>query len=245
MTGSRKNIEDLKDKLAKQIEQDVLKYKRAIIRQIDFLARKNKIENEVDIKKLAYQVTRELRIPVVIQNALVKDLRTTQEQIAEIWDFYFEKEIKAGEQITFSDADYEKLRAAYKIDFSSVEDKLNFSVEQEFTKILKSDSSYSNLRNELRKKDIGEFQASTLANTAVAQFDNAYMIENAQQAGVTKYLYDGTIIATTRDFCRERVGRVFTLEELEAMDNGQGLPVIPSLGGYNCRHYLTPIIDEI
>lgn len=245
MTGSRKNIEDLKDKLAKQIEQDVLKYKRAIIRQIDFLARKNKIEGQVDIQKLARQVMQQIKMPVIIQNAIVKDLKVTQAEIADIWDLYFEKEIKAGEQITFSDADYEKLRAAYKIDFSSVEDKLNFSVEQEFTKILKSDSSYSNLRNELRKKDIGEFQASTLANTAVSQFDNAYMIENAQQAGVTKYLYDGTIIATTRDFCRERVGRVFTLEELEAMDNGQGLPVIPSLGGYNCRHYLTPIIDEI
>jgi SPP1 gp7 family putative phage head morphogenesis protein len=245
MTGSRKNIEDLKDKLAKQIESDVLRFKRAIIRQIDFLARKNKIEGSVDIQKLARQITNQLRIPVVIQNLLVKDLKTTQEQIAEIWDLYFEKELKAGEQITFSDADYEKLRAAYKIDFSSVEDKLSFSVEQEFTKILRSDSSYSNLRSKLRQKDIGEFEASTLANTAVAQFDNAYMIENAQQAGVTKYLYDGTIIATTRDFCRERVGKIFTLQELEAMDNGQGLPVIPSLGGYNCRHYLTPIVEEI
>lgn len=241
----RKNIEALKDRLAQQIESDVNKFKRAIIRQVDFLARKNKIEKQVDVQKLAYQITRELRIPVVIQNALVKDIRATQSEIAEIWDFYFEKELKAGEQITFSDADYEKLRAAYKIDFSSVEDKLNFSVEQEFTKILRSDSSYSNLRSKLLKKDIGEFQASTLANTAVAQFDNAYMIENAQQAGIEKFIYDGTIIATTRDFCRERVGKIFTLAELENMDNGQGLPVIPSLGGYNCRHYLTPIVEKI
>lgn len=245
MNAPRRNIEQLKDALAKQIEQDVLKYKRAIIRQIDFLARKNKIENKVDIQRLARQVMQQIKMPVIFQNAIVKDLRLTQEQIAEIWDFYFEKELNAGDQITFTDADYEKLRAAYQIDFSSIEDKLNYSVEQEFTKILRSDSSFSALRSKLIKKDIGEFQASTLANTAVAQFDNAYMIENAQQAGVTKFLYDGTIIATTRDFCRERVGKVFTLQELEAMDNGQGLPVIPSLGGYNCRHYLTPIIEEI
>jgi hypothetical protein len=245
MNKPRRNIEQLKDELARQIEQDVLKYKRAIIRQIDYIARKNKIEGQVDIQKLSRQVMQQIKMPVVIQNLIVKDLKITQAQIAEIWDLYFEKDLKAGNVITFSDADYEKLRAAYQVEFSAIEDKLNFSVEQEFTKIIRQEYSYSRFRSELIKKDIGEFQASTLANTAVAQFDNAYMIENAQQAGVTKFIYDGTIIATTRDFCRERVGKTFTLAELEAMDNGQGLPVIPSLGGYNCRHYLTPIIDQI
>lgn len=245
MNKPRRNIEQLKDELARQIEQDVLKYKRAIIRQIDYLARKNKISGQVDVQKLARQVMQQIKMPVVIQNLIVKDLKVTQEQIAEIWDLYFGKDLKAGNVITFSDADYEKLRAVYQVEFSSIEDKLNFSVEQEFTKIIRQEYSYSRFRSELIKKDIGEFQASTLANTAVAQFDNAYMIENAQQAGVTKFIYDGSIIATTRDFCRERVGKTFTLQELEAMDNGQGLPVIPSLGGYNCRHYLTPIVEKI
>lgn len=245
MNKPRRNIEQLKDALAKDIERDVLKYKRAIIRQIDYLARKNKIKNQVDIQRLSRQVMQQIKMPVIIQNLIVKDLKLTQAQIAEIWDQYFEKDLKAGNTITFSDADYEKLRAAYQVEFSSIEDKLNFSVEQEFTKIIREEYSYNRFRSELLKKDIGEFQASTLANTAVAQFDNAYMIENAQQAGITKYLYDGTIIATTRNFCLERVGKIFTLQELESMDNGQGLPVIPSLGGYNCRHYLTPIIEEI
>lgn len=245
MNKPRRNIEDLKNELARQIEQDVLRYKRAIIREVDYLARKNKIEGKVDIQKLYYQVTQRLKMPVVIQNIIAKDLKVTQEQIAEIWDDYFEKDLKVGNVITFSDADYEKLRAAYQVNFSELEDKLKFSVEQEFTKTIRQEYSFTKFRSELLKKDIGEVQANTLANTAVAQFDNAYMIENASQAGVQKFIYDGTIIFTTRDFCRDRVGKIFTLAELELMDNGQGLPVIPSLGGYNCRHYLTPIVVKL
>ncbi len=45
----------------------------------------------------------------------------------------------------------------------------------------------------------------------------------------------------TRPFCEKYVGRAYTLAALSVLDNGQGLPVPSTLGGYNCRHLLTPM----
>lgn len=47
----------------------------------------------------------------------------------------------------------------------------------------------------------------------------------------------------TRDFCRAVVGRCFSADALERLDNGdQPRPVSIYLGGYNCRHSLAPML---
>jgi len=49
-----------------------------------------------------------------------------------------------------------------------------------------------------------------------------------------------------RPFCRALVGKAFAPSELEGVDNAQVGNVLTSAGGYNCRHYLTPIrADEL
>ncbi|MFA5322922.1 MAG: hypothetical protein WC373_09640, partial [Smithella sp.] len=78
-------------------------------------------------------------------------------------------------------------------------------------------------------------------NTAIAQFDSAYMHEVCEQAGIEKFLYDG--MPAQRPFCKEHLGHVYTLEEIMQMDNGQGLDVLTSLGGYNCVHFWTPVVE--
>jgi hypothetical protein len=50
------------------------------------------------------------------------------------------------------------------------------------------------------------------------------------------FAYMGPADVKLRPFCRERVGKVFTREQIEAMDNGQMPNVFLSGGGYNCRH---------
>ena len=54
--------------------------------------------------------------------------------------------------------------------------------------------------------------------------------------------YVGPDDAKTRPFCRRVLGKCFTPDALAALDNGQGLPVESSCGGYNCRHGLAPIL---
>ena len=64
------------------------------------------------------------------------------------------------------------------------------------------------------------------------------------------FIYQGDVIATSRDFCIEKVGQVFTRDDLaewEGQDwpgKNPDVPVEISLGGYNCRHTLMWIPDE-
>jgi len=65
----------------------------------------------------------------------------------------------------------------------------------------------------------------------------------AKELGLDKFIYAGTIIETTRDFCADRVGNLYTIEEaqewndLEWRGKIEGVDVLIQLGGYNCRHY--------
>ena len=76
----------------------------------------------------------------------------------------------------------------------------------------------------------------------------------ADELGLTSYLYYGSIIKDSRDFCRKHAGKVYTEEQIReiwANDTGQGRdqgsPFIVR-GGYNCRHSWQPIdpswVDE-
>lgn len=73
----------------------------------------------------------------------------------------------------------------------------------------------------------------------------------AYQLGLNYFVYEGSAIKDTRDFCRERHGKVFSREEGESWNHikpWQGK--IPDLdffvqrGGYNCRHILRWITDD-
>lgn len=100
------------------------------------------------------------------------------------------------------------------------------------------------LRQDLPAKDIESLVghamrtkrhvARTITRTALGGFDRANVVRQAFAAGVERFRYAGPV--GERDFCRERVGKVYTLEQIQAMNNGQGLPVLLYCGGYNCRH---------
>ncbi|MBP8975093.1 MAG: hypothetical protein KBG83_00095 [Bacteroidetes bacterium] len=79
-------------------------------------------------------------------------------------------------------------------------------------------------------------QLATLANTQVAAYNNLLTFKQAEESGTEQFLYSGPLSPSTRPFCRAHVGRIFTKEQILKMDNGQGLPVLETCGGYNCRH---------
>ncbi|MEW5800450.1 MAG: hypothetical protein AB1728_15755, partial [Bacteroidota bacterium] len=159
------------------------------------------------------------------------------------WKEYFEE---SGELFNVLDRnDFEKLQALYKVDFSQIKSNAREVITEEIRRTARAGEGYEVLRSRLRKRGLGEGEVRTLANTALAQFDNATMFEFAQQAGIEKFKYDGVLHENSRPFCREHLGKKFTLEQIRAMDNGQGLPVETSLGGYNCTHFWTPVIEQL
>jgi hypothetical protein len=84
--------------------------------------------------------------------------------------------------------------------------------------------------------DTSAKQARTIYDTMTSTFSR-----QVGQIGTTgepdeAFLYVGPDDEKTRDFCAERVDKVYSREAIEAMDNGQLPDAMLTAGGYNCRH---------
>src|SRR5690554_6592627 len=74
----------------------------------------------------------------------------------------------------------------------------------------------------------------TIANTAMAALDRIDFFEKARAAGVLRCRYVGP--PPIRDFCKQHWRKTYTYDQIQQLDNGQGLPVWIYGGGWNCRH---------
>jgi hypothetical protein len=84
-----------------------------------------------------------------------------------------------------------------------------------------------------------------------AENDRRISNEYANELQLNYFIYQGGEIKTTRTFCEERNGGVYTREEGEAWNSLQwdgmkeGNNIFVDGGGYNCRHYLDWISYEL
>lgn len=92
-------------------------------------------------------------------------------------------------------------------------------------------------------------QIETELRTAMMAFNRTITQVQAEAAGVERFIYVGPDDKLTRPFCEhvlnDRDPPIYTLEEIDAMDNEQGLDVHQYGGGYNCRHTWQPVSDEM
>jgi hypothetical protein len=92
--------------------------------------------------------------------------------------------------------------------------------------------------------------AGQILNDGLREFDAQLNLAKGAEAGLKFVKYQGSNIATTRDFCRlvrngkydKRKGGLFTIDEVKKLWNSRGWsgkksgnPLIVR-GGYNCRH---------
>lgn len=238
MNRYRKIVEAMKEDFNKNLLAEKETYIHAVVRTIDYEYRQFAKDNVViDIKKFADKAIKRLKVPPSLQAQISNDLEDVQRKINDLWKGMFETETNTK----IGDYAITNLLSSYQIDFSSID--IGPIIEKEAKIAVNKGSGYNGLRSALQKRNLGFGEVETLSNTAIAQFDNAAHVENAKQAGVLYYLYDGA--GAQRDFCKKHIGRVYTYTELSAMSNGQNLPVVTSLGGYNCTHYLTALINYV
>lgn len=73
----------------------------------------------------------------------------------------------------------------------------------------------------------------------------------ANQLQLNHFIYEGSVIETSRDFCRKRSGKVFTRKEAKKWDGqdwvgkNRGSTFYISRGGYGCRHWINWITDDM
>jgi hypothetical protein len=85
-------------------------------------------------------------------------------------------------------------------------------------------------------------RASSAADTAVMSGARKARIELAEGGDSPMgYVYAGPRDKKNRPFCRTHYDQVWTREAMRRLDNGHGLPVETSCGGYLCRHMWSPI----
>lgn len=98
---------------------------------------------------------------------------------------------------------------------------------------------------------VTEAHFKTVTMDMYAQNDRALTKQYADEYELDKFIFQGGLMNTTRDFCRERNNRIFTREQIEEWSglSWQGKPKVydPFLdvGGFSCKHVLDPLTDEL
>jgi len=84
----------------------------------------------------------------------------------------------------------------------------------------------------------------TEVRTKISQFGRSVNMIAADAVGLDHYLYTGPRDGITRPFCRPLINKVVDKTQLGKLNNGQGLSVRTSGGGYNCRHSWSPVTES-
>lgn len=91
---------------------------------------------------------------------------------------------------------------------------------------------------------VEERHISTISNTIQLGLARQSAMSVAVSHGNKYFRYMGPK-ENIRPFCREHLGGVYSIDEIRAMSNGQGLPVEYYCGGYNCRHRWVVFMGEV
>jgi len=88
--------------------------------------------------------------------------------------------------------------------------------------------------------------SSQIVQDALMGFDGQFAKYRADELGLTSYIYYGSIIRDSRDFCVEHANKIFTEEEARLIwqkdwQGKSGSDPFLDRGGYNCRHHWQPV----
>ena len=91
--------------------------------------------------------------------------------------------------------------------------------------------------------------SSQMVHDSLMQFDASIVTKTGIDSGADAWLYYGSNINDTRDFCREHAGKTYTEDEIRQIWSGNWAGKAPGdpfivRGGYNCRHHWRPVFTE-
>lgn len=91
---------------------------------------------------------------------------------------------------------------------------------------------------------------SKATEEAVMEFDGGWTFHKAKTAGINKFQYEGGLIDSSREWCREHQGKTYTEAQIREMwansswsGKKPGNPFVVR-GGYRCRHFWMPVNEE-
>lgn len=91
--------------------------------------------------------------------------------------------------------------------------------------------------------------AQTIATTGYQEVDSILLKRKTDNIKDIRFKYAGSLIKDSRDFCSNRVGKIYTREEIDSWRDVKwqgkkaGDPFVVR-GGWNCRHRWLPVFEE-
>lgn len=127
--------------------------------------------------------------------------------------------------------------------FENLSDRFDKGVLDAVRRSMKSpDASAEALKQIQRLGTTQERYQRSVLQTAKGGIAQAQKIDDASKAGIKYFRYEGPV-GGSRAFCSARVGKIFSLDEIEQMEGQNGLPVLYFGGGWNCRHRWVGVTD--
>lgn len=144
------------------------------------------------------------------------------------------------------------------LDDSTIRSEIQRHVFREMFKSSGLESFKKGLKTfiEGEKNRFGLFQRhyKTFSYDVYAQLNSFTAGTYAQSLGLRYFIYNGGLIQTSRPFCVSKNGKVFSTQEAEqwkndptltAIDNRESYNWLIDRGGYNCRHTVDFIAEEV
>lgn len=116
-------------------------------------------------------------------------------------------------------------------------DKFDVSVLRAVQRAMRTGDRDEVLKDIKRIAGSADNHLRTIEQTLRGGISQAQKFADAGSDGNSQWKYVGPS-GNTRPFCRMNLGKIRTLDEWRAMNNGQGLPVPEFCGGWRCRHNL-------
>lgn len=139
------------------------------------------------------------------------------------------------------------------------DNRIKTQVLQLATKAITGQSTISQTRKELERLIVGDGKISgqlsnqyrVFINDTYQQIDNLESNLYAEELGLQSAFYAGGKIKTTRKFCCQRNGLIFTVDEIKKWKSlkfkgkSKNYNPITDQGGYNCRHRFRYVINAV
>ena len=86
--------------------------------------------------------------------------------------------------------------------------------------------------------------ARLFANDMIMNFHNDMNLKKGLDIGMNRFLYYGSLMSRSRDFCKRRVGQTYTKKQIDSWKGswaGKRGDAWTFRGGWNCRHHWQPV----
>lgn len=262
-----KLIEKAPDNFITGVEKLQNKVFKDILKELNSLKRDSTGKIELSLANIAKiePIAEKLRDAITKggYTDLVKKLGLDLDKVKAMTDDYLIEAFDA-EKTKVLDALYEQVKndslntlanAAVDRNVSTFKSLLQDSIAQS--------DSYTNLIDNIQTNILGNDKvdgkmlsyAKQNAKDAFSTTERTYTTVLADSIGIEFYSYSGGEMDTTREFCSERVNKIWHYKEIEAWaskswegkaSGTDKKTIFTLLGGYNCQHSLIPIgLDDV